>query len=140
MSEAYQAFQFCVTTMKADSLLVASATGGVWQNVAPQGTTGPIALVGHQSGIDSNTMNGVRLFNVKLLQLVAVGPSNNYGALAAIADRIDAIFKNVRNVGLSSGGVLSMTREQELAIDEPLNNGVPYSRLGGIYRVQLQGS
>ena len=138
MSETAQAFNWTVTTMQADSALMAAAPGGAWQGFAPIGTTPPFALVAQQVATDVLTMNAVRLFVHLLLQIKAVGPSNNYAALVTIADRIDALFKNQRNVALSSGGVLASYREQSLAYDE-LVNGAQWSHLGGLYHIELQG-
>jgi hypothetical protein len=41
-------------------------------------------------------------------------------------------------VPLSSGGVLACWREQSLAYSE-LVNGQPWSHLGGLYHIELQG-
>ncbi len=141
MSETAQAYTWVATTMQADSALMAAATGGIYQGFAPMDTVPPYALVARQSGSDVNTQNEVRLFVHILLRIQAIGPSGpggSFAALVTIADRIDALFKNVRNVGLSSGGVLACYRESELAYNTEVN-GQPFTYLGGLYHIELQG-
>ena len=121
---------------------MAAATGGVFREYAPMDTVPPFALVVQQSSVDVNTMNGTRLFTNKLMQIKALGPSGpggNYTALVTICDRIDALFKNVRDIGLPSGGVLACYRESEIAYGE-IVNGQPWSHLGALYRIELQGA
>ncbi len=139
MSETYQAFNWTTTTMRADSALMAAAVGGVYQGYAPIGTTPPFAIVSQQVATDALTLNAVRMFVHILLQIKAIGPANNYAALVTIADRIDALFKSVRTVGLSTGGVICCYREQSLAYEEIIN-GAQWSHLGGLYHIELQGS
>src|SRR6266496_1339217 len=142
MSETAQAFQWVASTMQADSALMAVAIGGVYREYAPVDTVAPFALVSQQAGTDMLTANAVRLFVHVLLQIKMIGPSGaggNYAVLVTGADRIDALFKSVRSVGLSSGGVLCCYREQTIAYGE-LINGQPWSHLGGIYHIELQGA
>lgn len=138
--EVAQAFQFVDATMRADTSLMSVATGGVWQGRADAGVIAPFAQYGQQTGTDVLTLNAVRLWSSILMQIVAIGPSNNFAALVTIANRIDALFGRAGPIGLSQGGVLSCYREQPLALDEPLVNGQAWSRLGGLYRIALQGS
>src|SRR5260221_6020422 len=138
--EVAQAFQFVDSTMRADSALMSAATGGVWQGKADIGVIAPFASFAHQAGSEVLTFNAVRLWSSLLMQVVAIGPTNSYAALVTIANRIDALFGRAGPVALSQGGVLSCYREQTLAIDEPLVNGQAWSRLGGLYRIALQGS
>jgi len=140
MSETYQAFTWIDSTMRADSALMAAATGGVWQEFANIGTVPPFALYARQGGSDNNTMNEVRLFVHILMRIQAIGPTANYAALATIANRIDALFKNVRSVGLpGGGGVLACWRDSELAYGNVIN-GASWSYLGGLYHIELQGA
>ncbi len=142
MSEVAQAFQWASTTMQNDSALMAVAIGGIYREYAPVDTVAPFALVSQQAGTDVLTANAVRLFAHIFLQIKMIGPSGpggNYAALVTGADRIDALFKSVRSVGLSSGGVLACYREQTIAYGE-LVNQQPWSHLGGLYRIELQGA
>ncbi len=142
MSETAQAFTWVATTMQADSALMAAATGGIFQGYAPELTMPPFIMVNQQAATDVLTVNAVRLFVRILLQIKVLGPSGsggNYGVLVTIADRIDALFKSVRSVGLPSGGVLACYREQSVAYSELINEQ-PWSHLGGLYHIELQGT
>jgi hypothetical protein len=142
MSEVAQAYQWISTTMAADAPLMAAATGGIYREYAPVDTLPPFVIVQQQAGTDMLTVNAVRLFVHLLVQIKALGPSGiggNYGALVTIADRIDALFKSVRSVGLGgAGGVLCCYREQTIAYGELIDNQ-PWSHLGGLYHIELQG-
>ncbi len=142
MSETALAYDWIATTMQADSALMAAATGGVWREFAPLDTLAPFALVARQSGFDVATVNEIRIKVDILLRIQAIGPSGpggNYAALITIANRIDALFKNVRNAGLAGGLVLACYRDSELAYGE-IVNGQPWSYLGGLYHIELTGS
>src|SRR6266487_4266791 len=132
MSETTQAFQWIESTLLADGALTAAATGGVWESYAPIGTVPPFVIYQQQASTDVLTMNGVRLFTNKLMQIKAIGPTSGFATLVTIADRIDANFKSARDVALPSGGILASTREQEISYPE-LINGQQWSHIGGLY-------
>jgi hypothetical protein len=137
--EVAQAYQWINSTLRADSALMAAATGGIWQDNANVGTSGPVVIFGRQSDTDVLTSNAVRLFSIISMQIKAVGPATNYGTLVTIANRIDVLFKENRNIALSVGGVLASYREQQIAYSE-LINGQQECHLGGLYTIQLQGA
>ena len=138
--EIVMAYSFVDATMRADTALMAAATGGVWQGDADIGTNPPFAAYSRQSDIDITTVNGIRIYAYILLQIKAVGPVSGFAALVTIANRIDALFGNVRSVGLpGGGGVLSSVREGQVEQPEVVN-GAQWSNLGGLYRISLQGS
>ncbi len=139
MSEVAQCFQWIVSTCQADTTLMASATGGIWTGFADQGTIAPYVLIVQQASPDALTMQGVRLFARLLLQIKGISPASQFATLVTVANRLDALFKDKRNVALSLGGVLSCYRESSLAYDE-VSNGVHISHLGGLYHIDLQGS
>ena len=130
--------------MQADSALMTVAVGNIWLSFAPIGTVPPFVIMNQQSATDVLTANAVRLFTDILLQIKMIGPASgvvgaNYGALIQGADRIDALFKSVRSVGLASGGVLCCYREQIVSYSE-LINGAAWHHLGGLYHIELMGS
>lgn len=140
-NEVALAYQWIDATLRADSALMAASTGGVWQGNADIGVTGPYTSFGEQSGLDSLTSAAKRVMARLLLQIVGVGPSAQYTALITIANRIDALFGDVKNVGLPGGGVmLTSYREQPLSLSEPLVNGAAWSRLGGLYHIDISGA
>ena len=139
-SEIAMAYAWINSTCQADSALMAAATGGVWQGMADIGVQPPFTVYGRQSDIDVDTVNAVRLWASILLQIKAVGMASNWTALVVIANRIDALFGNVRSVGIPGGGVISSTREQEIAMDDPPIAGAGWTNLGGLYRIALKGN
>lgn len=138
--EIAQAYNWIDTTLRADSALMAAATGGVYQGYADISVIPPYALYTQQAGTDILTMNALRLWTSILMQIKMIGPASQFTALVTGADRIDALFKLVRATALpGSGGVLEAHREQTIAYEE-LINGAQFSHLGGLYRIDLQGS
>jgi len=138
MSELAQALQWAESTMQADSALMTVAVGNIWLAFAPIGTVPPFVIMSQQSATDVLTVNAVRLFTDILMQIKMIGPATNYAAVVAGADRIDALFKSVRSVGLGTGGVLCCYREQIVSYSE-LINGAAWHHLGGLYHIELQG-
>ncbi len=140
MSEVAQAFAWINTTLRADTVLMAAATGGVWQGLADIGITPPFVSYGLQSNSDVLTVNASRLWANLLVQIKMVGLTSNYAALVMGADRIDVLFGRLGPVGLpGGGGVLSCYRDGALSYSE-LINGAAWGHLGGLYRIDLQGS
>lgn len=141
MTEITQAYKFIVAAMKADTALVAAATGGVHQGFAPIGTTAPYALVTKQSDGDILTVNKVRVFSHMLLQIKAVGPTSDYDTLEIIAERIDAIFgRQGASTPPTGGNVLETYRESQISYEEDPAPGAQISHLGGLYDIDLQGT
>jgi len=141
MAESAQAFQWIQTTCTGDGALMAAATGGVVQGFANIGTNPPYVSFGQQAGSDVLTATAVRLWARLIMQIVAIGPNSNYVALVTIANRLDALFGRVGPVALSPGVMLSCNRDIPIALEEPkLINGAAWSRLGGLFTIQLQGS
>jgi hypothetical protein len=137
--ETAQAFRWVVTTAKADVALMSKATGGVHQGKAPIGTKGIIAQVTQQAESDTKTMQAVQVFARILLQIKGVGDSSSFDDIEIVADRIEALFGDQRNVPLSPGWVLNSHRETIVSYEE-FSSGVQKSHLGGLYRVTLQGA
>ncbi len=139
--EVALAFQWINSTLRGDSQLMAASTGGIWQGTADISTVGPYTSFGQQSGQDSLTSAAKRVMARMLLQIVGVGPDAQYGALVVIANRIDVLFGDVKNVGLPGGGVmLTSYREQPLALDIGLVAGASWSKLGGLYHIDISGA
>jgi hypothetical protein len=142
MSEVASAFAWINTTLRADTALMAASTGGIFQGIADIGVVAPYTSYGLQSSSEVLTANAVRLWARLLIQIKAVGPASQYAALVTIADRIDANFRRAGPVGLSSSsGVLECYRDGTIALDDPQPvNGVQWTSLGGLYRIDLQGT
>lgn len=141
--ETALAFAWIYSVASADSQLVAAATGGIFKGMAGIGVITPFMSYGRQAGSDRLTLAAVRIWTDILAQIKMVGPAGSYATLVAGANRIDALFKDVRNAAIPGGGgsVLACYREQEVAYEDPQPvNGVQWSHLGGFYRIELQGN
>ena len=137
-SEIAQTYAWIIAVCKADAPLMTASTGGVWNGNADIATLDPYTYVGRQAGSDILTMNAVRLFAYELIQISAVGPVANYAAIVTIANCIDRLFGRTTMVALSTGGVLACYRDGEVEVNT-LENGVQWARVGGLYRIALQG-
>src|SRR5258706_7533960 len=142
MAESYAAFVWIKSEATADSALVAAASGGIYQGLAPLGVITPFMSFNRQAGTDVNTVNQLRIYASILLQIKMVGPSSAYETLEAGALRIDALFANRRNVGLpGSGGGVASYRESGMGQEEPkrINRGQHWPS-GGPFRIRVKGS
>lgn len=139
--------RFLYSTLTADSTLTALVPGGINRDFAEPGTIPPYVIFGHQAGSDVTTANGVRLMDDLLFQVKAVGPASITDTLVAAAERLDELLGGtddgpVRNVAIvknaaTIGWVLACWRESPLMVPE-LPEGVHWSNIGGLYRMQLQ--
>lgn len=141
-NEAYIGLEFLVTRLKNDATLTSLAPGGVWDSMAPQGTTTPFIVVAFQAGTDTTTMNGIRLISLPLYQIKAVGPGNTATAVAAAAAQADAALggkDGLKNITTSDGFIAACYREQPLIYNE-LVNGAPWTNIGGLERLEIEVS
>jgi hypothetical protein len=135
--EAVSGLAFLYTTLTGDATLMAIATGGVYRGMAPDQTVPPFIILALQSSSDSLTANAVRLLTQALYQVSVTGPAGMSTQLAQAAARIDDLLK--RASGSVTGGRIDYCyREQPLFIDLPPENGVMWSRVGGLYRLGIE--
>jgi len=146
-NEAALGFAFLNATLGGDSTLAALATGGVWRNVAPDGTAQDWLVYGHQSGQDTMSATAVRILSGQLYRVLAVGPEADDLNLQAIADRVDALLQPggqpLRNATAGGVTILACYREQALALSEIVpgsGSGTAWLNLGGLYRIALAAS
>lgn len=124
-------------TLAGDSTLAGYAPGGVFADLAPDGTTTPYVVYALQSpGPDTLTANAVRLLTNPLFQVVAVGEASKMAAIVNAASRIDDLLK--RASGTVTGGYIAVCyREQPLQKSELINT-VVWRSIGGLYRLILE--
>jgi len=138
--EGQLAIGFLIATLQADSTLMMLAPGGIWRSFAPAGTAYPVCIVAFQGSADTLTANSRRLMVRSLYQVRASGLANDTSNVFSLASRIDIVLggnQGLRNIGLTSGWILSCYRESTLQFDEDLS-GTSFTHLGGIYSVNLQ--
>lgn len=98
-------------------------------------------VVAQDPGSDSLSGNRIRLMTRILLQIKVVGFVTSYDSLVTGADRIDALFKEAKNVALSPGSMLACWRENAIAYPDPKPpDGKQVRHLGGLYHIEMKGA
>lgn len=103
----------------------------VFGHLAPQTASYPYALFTLQASSDENALQG-RAVTRLMYQVKIIGVGGSMGAIAAAANRLDALLQDAQTV--VNGTRLRCQREQVVAYPE-IANGVAYYHLGGLYRV-----
>ncbi len=134
INEATRGLEWLHSQLSGSPAVVAALPGGLWLGVAPLGTPAPYGMYGHQGGADIGGVAGIRLLSSGVYQVVAYGPLSAYAAVSAAADAIDAAIQRQSGAAGSDATTLACVREQPLALQE-LVNGVPWARVGGLYRL-----
>lgn len=135
--ELVSAEEWLYSVLAKDTTLQGYAPGGVFADLAPDGTPTPYVIYTDQSGgADSRTMNGVRLLTNPLYQVIAVAEVSKFSAVASAASRIDDLLK--LDKGTATGGYISSCiREEPVTKNEEIN-AVKWKSVGGMYRLQIQ--
>lgn len=141
MNEIMMAISWLISWLSDDEELVGLAPGGVQRSMADPGTPTPYIIVGNQSpGIDTRTVNEVRLLSQPLYQIKAVGPVANMEAVVNASNRLDTALggiEGLRHIQIDGGYIHACYRENPLQNDE-LVNGKKWTNIGGLYRIQVQ--
>lgn len=123
----------------SDATLTAAATGGVFADVAPEGTAFPYVVHNFQGGHDVRGAGPTRIMVSGLWLVQGVDATQSYmGTLRTIADRIDALLQAASGAAGSDGVVFSCVREQPFRMPEVLEGGKQIRHLGGLYRILVQ--
>jgi hypothetical protein len=114
------------------------ATGGIHEEIDPNGGTYPKVIFRFQGGSDYAAVGADRTVYVNAVYAVyAVWQVSSYGgALDAIAARIKLLL-NGKQAAVSGGLILSCVRIAPLQIPG-LTNGVPIRMSGGTFRIYSQ--
>lgn len=125
-------------TLDGDSTIISNAPGLAWRSLADDGTPTPFTIFNWQGGKgDSITVNGRRIFTRVVYKVEAVGPIENYAAIAATAGRIDALFALVRNAFTANANIYAIKRTQAISRDEMVK-GFRWAHLGGLFELEVQ--
>lgn len=127
---------FMKAQLSAASAVTTAATGGIWLEAAPPGTTGQWAIFQMQApGNDQMVVGSARIMVSPLYQVAAVAQVNDYGSLQALADAIDNTLHGLQ--AAQDGYVVTSVRENLFAL--PIKEGtIQYRKLGGFYRLYIQ--
>jgi hypothetical protein len=123
--------------LTGDAALMAAAPGGVWEDVAPEGTAYPFIVFSLQAPTDVNGLGGRRMWTNATYQVKGVDAGQSYTRLSPIADRLDVLLHRQRGA-VSGGVVLSCTRDQPVRYSEFDPATGVYKHLGGLYRIEAQ--
>jgi hypothetical protein len=123
--------QWIYDTLTADGALAAWATGGIWSESAPQGTTGNLVIFAWQGGSHRKPAMSYSLFLVR-----AVAEGESFAAVEDAADRIDTQLMTTIPVGglLYRGVRLFPVQRDQPHQRKDAENGVPVVYLGNVYR------
>lgn len=147
VNEAWLGFQFIYGLLSPDATLASLAPGGIYRAMAPPNDANgdplptPFVIMSLQSpGVDSLTMNAVRLLANPLFQIKAVGPTSKTQQIANAAERIDVLLgggQGLRNQTIAGGFIGDCHRESVMQLDE-LVAGELFTNIGGLYRLSIQ--
>ncbi len=145
MNESYRAETWLYATLAADTgaggvnHATTGVAGRIYAYLAPaDATTYPQVMLNYQGGADVMMLGAVRALNnmVYQVKVIGKGAAPNFGAIKALADRIDTLLHAAAGT-TTDGRVLSCVREQGISYVEVSGSDV-YSHLGGLYRLQVQ--
>jgi hypothetical protein len=137
MSETVVADTWLYGRLAGDAELMSGVTG-VFADVAPEGTAFPFVVFSFQSGRDTVGLGGTRIFTGATYQVKVISDKPSYGAIKALANRIDAVLHQASGA-VADGTVISSVREEPVRYTET-TAGKQFRHLGGLYRLQVQAS
>ena len=129
------AYSLLDSTLTGDSTLMALVTG-VFQMMAPPGTTPDWVILNAQSSADTNSAFGVRILSRLMYQVKVVGPAADNVNIRAAYARIDALLQPSGQPIRNQGGTLACFREGTIQYGEVVN-GVLWLHYGGTYRIEV---
>lgn len=133
--EAQRVAAFVFDTLKADAGVGGFNTlvgGRLYRDQVPQAATLPAATVSIVSGTDSNTLGGIRAFDVVLVDVRVVGAGASYGPINPAADRADAVLQNTR--GTSGGVQVVEIRRDQVQVFLETESGTTFSHIIQTFR------
>lgn len=139
--EASSAYDFIVSTLKADSSWSSLSPGGVRRGAAPVGASYPITIVQFVSGVDILTANATRMMVDAVYLIKAIGLLTDTANVFALAAEIDVALggdTGLRHIDVTGGHILNCHRQSTIQYDDTDNTGTQYTHLGGLYRIRNQ--
>ncbi len=134
-------YEFLTATLSGDSTLMSLVTG-IYRGAAPIDAMPPFVVMNFQAGQDVRSGNEVRLLSKPLFLVKVVGPSTMMDTIVSAAARADALLQPQQgghSSGTATGAFIDACyRENPFAQEDPPVNGVQWSNLGGLYRLEVQ--
>ncbi len=140
MQETFRAEQWLYALLTGDGGAGGVNTlvsGRIYAYIATSGAVFPLVVYSHQGSRDVRGVGPTRIMASLVYQVKVIGKGSaaGFGAIKAVADRIDALLQGA-NGSVVDGRVLSCVREQGISYVEQDAVDV-YSHLGGLYRLQV---
>lgn len=127
------------STLSGDATLTATATGGVWRMVAPEGTTGVYVvfqLIGAMN--DLHTLRTDRRVEIMRYQIKAIERGYSASNARTAIARIDTLLNDAA-LAVTGKTLLSCRREAAIPdILERLDNEEVYQHVGATYLIEVQ--
>lgn len=124
------------TRLNTDATLTTAATGGVWDSIAPQGTTPPYVVFTKQSGVNMPVLGDGAGFTETLWLVKAVTDEPSAKLAGTICERVDALLDR-HALSVSGSSLLVCRRELDVDYPEPVDGRV-FRHVGHIYRIGVQ--
>lgn len=138
MNEVIRVNEWLYTVLAADSDVTDLVGTRIYDGLAPRGATYPVIIFNFLTGSDVMAVGSIRVMNSGLYQVKAVAQATSYADVSPVADAIDsALHRASGSVG--DGAILACRREQPIVYIEQVND-LQYRHMGGLYRIQVQGS
>lgn len=140
MQETFRAEQWLYSLLTGDNGAggVNTLVGGrIYAYLAPSSATFPLVIYSHQGSHDVRGVGPSRIMASMVYQMKVIGKGSSagFGAIKAIADRIDSLLQGASGQ-VVDGQIVSCVREQAVSYIEQSGSDV-YSHLGGLYRIQV---
>ena len=123
-------------TLAADATIAGLVSTRIYNSDVPEQATYPVIRY-QQLATEAEHALGAQYVASDILMLVeGIAQTGTYDDLAAIARRLYTLFHD-QETAITGGRVLASVRERQSRRAE-LPNGIPYRRLGHVFRVVVQ--
>lgn len=139
MSEIDAADKWITAKLTGDTALAALVGARIYDGEAPPGAGYPLVTwTAASPPRDVMAEGGERILSVAVYLVQAFAQGRDYDPLRPIAKRIDQILHQARGT-VTDGVVFGCVRESAIKLPE-MRDGQSYRRLGGYYRLWVQGA
>jgi len=130
--------QAVIAALRADSVLMAAAPGGVFRDVAPAGVSEPYGIVTLQSAADAYGIAGCAALERAVYLVKWVQEANASAGVQAAADRAHVVLQGA-TLTASDRRVLNVQRVERIAYVETVDESERrFQHRGGLYEVESE--
>ena len=139
MSEIDAADMWITAKLTGDTTLATLVGTRIYDGEAPPGAAYPLVTwIAASPPRDVMAEGGERILSIAVYLVQVFGQGRDYGLLRPIANRIDELLHQARGT-VTDGVVFGCVRESVVKLAE-VHEGQSYRRLGGYYRLWVQGT